>query len=70
MNIDTSPAAAGFIIANMAEDDDPNNEPGPTRRQMDPELRQLSAIIRILDDFDDGARAARIVAYLAARYSP
>lgn len=47
-------------------DDEADVDEG-TRRRLDPELRVLGAIIRLLDEVELPARN-RIVAYLAARF--
>ena len=39
-------------------------------RRMDPELKALSAMIRLLEDLDDGLTQSRVTTYLAARYAP
>jgi hypothetical protein len=39
-----------------------------TGRQMDPELRTISAIIRLLREIDEDAKA-RVIQYVYARYA-
>lgn len=48
---------------------EPESEEASGRRTMDPELRCMSAILRMLDDLDDKARG-RVVAYLRNRFEP
>ena len=47
---------------------DVEDESQGTRRTMDPELRTIAAILRLLDDMPDRARD-RIVSYLSDRYT-
>ena len=42
-------------------------EEQPGSRRLDPELRTMGAMLRMLDDLDDKARA-RVVTYLSSRY--
>lgn len=70
MNEDQRSAVAAQARAKeRAEKGEPEPEPEePTgSRRLDPELRTMGAMLRMLDDLDDKARA-RVVLYLSSRY--
>lgn len=46
---------------------DAEEEASTGSRRLDPELRTMGAMLRMLDDLDDKARA-RVVSYLSSRY--
>ncbi len=46
----------------------PDEEESGARRRLDPELRVLSAMLRMLDELGDDEAKARVINYLAARF--
>lgn len=58
--------SAGATGTGAPEEDSPE-EAAEEGRRMDPEIRTLSAVLRILDKLPEPARG-RIVAYIASRY--
>lgn len=55
----------------MAEEtiNDDDTEETSGSRKMDPELKAIGAILRLLEDLDNPRVKARVVGYIVARYA-